>query len=105
MYPPPPGFIIMEPGRDIMSPYLAGQNIIISSFWCCKVEYSTPKESCSSGFQQYESVPPPDALRVLDHLAQHLVVHVDLGVDVELVVLQEAALLGVSLPHLNTKLE
>ena len=58
---------------------------------------------CSSGFQQYESVLPPDALRVLDHLAQHLVVHVDLGVDVELVVLQETALLGVSLPHLNTK--
>ena len=42
---------------------------------------------------------------MLDHLAQHLVVHVDLGVDVKLVVLQETALLGVSLPNLNTKLE
>ena len=45
---------------------------------------------------------PPDALRVLDHLAQHLVVHIDLGVNIKLVILQEAALLGVSLPHLNT---
>ena len=41
---------------------------------------------------------------MLHHLAQHLVVDIDLAVDVELVRLQEAVLLGISFPDLRQKI-
>ena len=46
----------------------------------------------------------PDALRVLHHLAQHLVVHVDLAVNVEFVILEEAVLFGVGFPDLRQEI-
>ena len=61
MNPPMPP-IIMEPGRDMASPYL--NSTIRGHFRCCEMK----------------PFHPPDTLGVLHHLAKHLIVHIDLAV-------------------------
>ena len=42
----------------------------------------------------------PDALSVLNHLAQHLIINKYLAINIELVILEETAFLGVCFSYL-----